>query len=95
MTKLKEIFSIIFRKNEEDDVKVKKTLPLKKKLALGGLGIIGLIGGIFALSKHDSTEYNDEDYFEDEEFDDYEDNETEEDLDDTDVSEEIEVETQA
>ena len=90
MTKLKEIFRIIFRKNEEV-IEMKEKWSFKKKLALGGLGIIGLIGGIFTLSKYGNSESTDEEYFEDEDFD-SEDDESE-DLDGFEDSE-VEMETQ-
>lgn len=92
MTKLKEIFRIIFRKNEED-VKVKTNWSLKKKLLLGGGIVSGLILGIFAYGKNHGEEYEEDDYFEDEDYD-YETDETEN-LDDTNVSEDdVEVEAQ-
>jgi hypothetical protein len=93
MTKIKEIFKIIFRKNEEDG-KMKAKWSLKKKLLIGGGLVSGAILGIFAYGRKHEEEIEDGGYFEDEDGDDYETDETEN-LDDINVSVDDEVETQA
>lgn len=88
MKKLKEIFGIIFGKNEEDG-KMKQKWSLKKKLLLGGGILGGLIVSIFAYGKSIEEEYEEDDYLEDEDFDGVETDET-----DFDMTEGTEVEVE-
>ena len=75
MTKIKEIFRIIFNKNEED-CKMKEKWSLKKKLLIGAGVLGGLVLGVFAYGKNNEELFEDDDEFEDENYD-YETDETE------------------
>lgn len=90
MTKIKEIFRIIFNKNEEDG-KMKEKWSLKKKLLVGVGALGGLVLGIFAYSRNNEGLHDDDDEFEDEVYD-YETDETEGLEEEEEI--EIEVETQ-
>ncbi len=90
MTKIKEIFRIIFNKNEEDG-KMKEKWSLKKKLLVGVGALGGLVLGVFAYGKNNKGLHDDDDEFEDEVYD-YETDETEGLEEEEEI--EIEVETQ-
>lgn len=90
MTKIKEIFRIIFNKNEEDG-KVKEKWSLKKKLLVGVGALGGLVLGIFAYGRNNEELHDEDDEFEDEVYD-YGTDESEELEEEEEI--EIEVETQ-
>ena len=90
MTKIKEIFRIIFNKTEED-VKVKEKWSLKKKVVLGVGALGGILLGIFAYGRNQEGLQQEDEYLEDEDYD-FTTDETE-DVDDTEETE-VEVEIQ-